>query len=109
QRSVQELTIVADSFHTKPLRRLLQSADRYQLLGLSRHEIKLFEGNRDALGPVELTSDVTQKITDARGNDLTEPNQSVASYGSSGGVGKPTHHGLGGNETVVDIDADRFF
>ncbi|MBE3088494.1 MAG: hypothetical protein IMZ71_05220, partial [Chloroflexi bacterium] len=32
----------------------LQSADRYQILGLSREEIKLFEGNRDALDEIEV-------------------------------------------------------
>jgi len=37
---------VADSFHTKPLLRVLQSADRYQILALNRHEAKLYEGNR---------------------------------------------------------------
>ena len=36
QRSVPELAVVADSFHTKPLLRILQSADRYQILGVSR-------------------------------------------------------------------------
>ncbi len=44
RRTVQELTVVADSFHTKPLRRILQTADRYQVLGLNLHEIKLYEG-----------------------------------------------------------------
>ena len=34
QRPVAELTVVADSFHTKPLRRFLQSVGRYQVLGL---------------------------------------------------------------------------
>jgi len=37
QRTMQELAVVAGSFHTKPLRRFLQSTDRYQLLGLSIH------------------------------------------------------------------------
>src|SRR5690606_5289702 len=45
QRPVPELAIVADSFHTKPLLRILQSADRFQVLGLSRQAIRLFEGN----------------------------------------------------------------
>src|SRR5689334_3358090 len=32
QRPVPERVVVADSFHTKPLLRILQSADRYQIL-----------------------------------------------------------------------------
>jgi hypothetical protein len=54
RRPVAELVVVADSFHTKPLMRILQLADRYQILGLSRQEIKLFEGNRDALDEIEV-------------------------------------------------------
>ena len=54
QRPVAELAVVANSFHIKPLIRILQSADRYHVLGLSRQEIKLLEGNRDTLDEVEL-------------------------------------------------------
>jgi hypothetical protein len=47
--SVDELAIVADSFHTKPLRQYLQSVDQFHLLALTLHDIKLFEGNRHSL------------------------------------------------------------
>ena len=53
QRAVPELAMVADSFHIKPLIRIVQSADRYQVLGLNRYEVKLFEGNRDPLDEIE--------------------------------------------------------
>jgi hypothetical protein len=72
QRAVPELVIVADSFHTKPLIRILQSADRYQILCLNRREAKLYEGNRDALDAIELT-DFPSTITAALGDELTEP------------------------------------
>ena len=52
QRPVHELAVVADSFHIKPLVRIMQSADRYQVLALNRREIKLFEGNRDVLDAI---------------------------------------------------------
>src|SRR5690606_14797753 len=32
QRPVRKLLVIADSFHTKPLTRILQSADRFQVL-----------------------------------------------------------------------------
>ena len=48
-QAVEELVIVADSFHTKPLRKLSQSLDHYHVLGLSLHDFILFEGNRDSL------------------------------------------------------------
>ncbi len=108
QRSVPELAVVADSFHTKPLRRLLQSADRFQVLGLSLHEIKLFEGNRDAFDEIELAPGVPRTITEALGEKLTEPHQTVASYGGTN-LGSSMHHGHGGKKDETEIDADRFF
>jgi hypothetical protein len=109
QRPVAELAIVADSFHTKPLVRILQSADRYQVLGLNRKEIKLFEGNRDALDEIEPAEGVPRTITQALGEELTEPHRTVASYGGAGRGHSPMHHGHGGKESEVDIDAERFF
>jgi len=66
QRSVPELVVVADSFHTKPLIRALQSADRYQILCLSRQSARLYEGNRIALDPMDL-SNVSEVLIDTLG------------------------------------------
>ncbi|MFO7645661.1 MAG: hypothetical protein R6W95_14855 [Desulfosarcina sp.] len=107
-RPVAELALVADSFHTKPLMRILQSADRYQVLGLNRQEIKLFEGNRDALYEIQLHQDVPSKLTAALGKELTDPHLTVASYGGAGGSKVAMHHGHGGG-SEGDIDAERFF
>ena len=109
QRPVSELVVVADSFHTKPLMQILQSADRYQILGLSRQEIKLFEGNRDALDEIEPAHGVPRTITEALGEELTESHQTIASYGGVGGSHSPRHHGQGGKASEVDSDAERFF
>ena len=54
---VEELVIVSDRFHTKPLRHFLQSTDRYQVLSLSLDAIQLFEGNRHSLFEIELPDD----------------------------------------------------
>lgn len=108
--TVQSLLVIADSFHTKPLLRTLQAADRYQVLGLNRHEAKLYEGNRDALDEVELTEAVPGTIEEALGDELTEPHLTVASYGSgAGGSGVAMHHGHGQKKDEVEIDNDRFF
>ena len=109
QRPVAELAVVANSFHLKPLMRILQTADRYQVLGLNRHEIKLFEGNRDVMDQIELDQGVPRTITEALGEELTEPHQTVASYGGVGQGHSPMHHGHGGEESEVDSDAKRFF
>jgi len=109
QQPVSELAVAADSFHTKPLRRFLQSVDRYQDLGLSLHKIRLFEGTRAALDEIDLAPGVPRTITEALGDELSEPHLTVASYGGVGGAHEPMRHGQGGKKDEVDIDADRFF
>ena len=109
QRRVAELAVVADGFHTRPLMRILQSADRYCVLGLNRKEIKLFQGNRDALDEIQPAQGVPRTIGEALGEELTEPHQTVASYGGVGGGHSPMHHGHGGKGSGVDSDAERFF
>jgi hypothetical protein len=109
QRPVAELVVVADSFHTKPLRRFLQSVDRYQVLGLSLHTIRLFEGNRHALDEIDPAPDVPRTIEEALGEELTDPHLTVASYGGVGQASGTMHHGHGGKKDEVDTDADRFF
>lgn len=52
-RGVPERAVVADSFHVKPLLRYLQSADRFELLALSRDKVAVYEGNRYALDPAD--------------------------------------------------------
>jgi hypothetical protein len=109
QRPVTEVAIVAESFHTKPLLRILQSADRYQVLGLSRGAIKLFEGNRDVLDEIDLALGVPRTIAEALGNELTEPHKTVRSHSGGAGAKVATYHGHGGKNDEVDIDVDRFF
>lgn len=108
QRPVPELAVAADSFHTKPLLRILQSADRYQILGLNRKEIKLFEGNRDALDPIEPAEEVPRTITEALGDEVTEPHLTASTSGS-GAAGPAIYHGQGSRKDDVDLDAERFF
>lgn len=105
QRPVAELLVVADTFHVKPLLRILQSADRFQVLCINRHGVSLYEGNRDSLDPVDLNSFPTT-IEDVLGSELTEPHQTVASYG---GTGNSMHHGHGGKKDEVETDTIRFF
>lgn len=104
-----ELAVVADSFHTKPLRQYLQSTGRYQVLALSLHEVQLFEGDRNAMDAVALAPDVPQTMTVALGDERTEPHTSVSSYGGIGGGHMAMHHGQGGKKDQIESDAERFF
>lgn len=106
---VEELVMVADSFHTKPLRHILQSGDRYQVLALTMDNMHLYEGNRHSLFEIELSDDLPQTITEALGQELTEKHSTVASYGGVGGESTTMHHGLGGKKDEVHNDAERYF
>lgn len=107
--ALEELAVVADSFHTKPLQKYLQSSDNYHVLGLSLHDIRLFEGNRHSLIEVVSLPGVPKTITDALGDELTDKHTTVASYGGSGGESSNMHHGHGGKKEETEIDAERFF
>ncbi|MDP3273573.1 MAG: hypothetical protein Q8Q09_00155 [Deltaproteobacteria bacterium] len=108
-RTVAAFAVVADSFHLKPLWQFLQTVDRYQVLALSLDKVRLFEGDRDVLAEVELADGVPRTITAALGAELSEPHQTVASYGGVGGASNAMHHGHGAKAEEVKIDADRFF
>ncbi len=109
QRPVAELAVVANTFHTKPLLRLRQSADRYQVLGINRHRIRLFEGNQYGLDEIEPNALVPRTMTDALGEVVTESQQTVGSYGGVGGSHTGMHHGHIDKVEEKDQDAERFF
>jgi hypothetical protein len=78
-------------------------------LCLTRREARLYEGNRDALDAVGLT-DVPATLTEALGDELTEPHLTVASYGLGAGEGsRAMRHGHGSRADKVNIDRERFF
>lgn len=109
QQTVPEMALVADSFHTKPLRRFMQATDRYQILGLSRDKVRLYEGNRHHVDRMDLPPGIPGTLAEALGDELTEPHQTVASYGGVGGPSVPMRHGSGGRKDELDADEERFF
>lgn len=106
QRPVEELAIVADSFHIKPLIRIFQSADRYHLLGLNRKEFALFEGTRYQIEQVELAPEVNRTMEEALGDDYEEK---LVTTGGSGPRGQAMFHGFGSKKDVIDKVTEKFF
>jgi hypothetical protein len=102
----KEISMVADSFHTKPIQYYLQSTERFHVLALNRHDIQLFEGNRHSLVEIDLHEEVPATMTDALGEETTDDHLTVASYG---GAGSSMHHGHGSKSDEVDIDSERYF
>jgi hypothetical protein len=102
---VPERAIVADSFHTKPLLRILQSSDRFHVLGLNRREACLYEGSRDAIVPIEIIPGSLRMATD---EPVAEASPRDTNVGSK--LGAPTtREGDDATQDVVDHDTDRFF
>ena len=56
QGAADEHLEVGDSFHVKPLIRILQHADRYHVLCLGLHNVRLFEGDRYRMDEIELVN-----------------------------------------------------
>lgn len=65
QRPVDELCVVSESFHVKPLIRTMQQGDRFQILCLSLNRIRILEGNQYAVSEVPLRN-VPPSILEAR-------------------------------------------
>ena len=113
QRRAPEIASVDVRPYLKPLLRIAQSADRYQVLCLARDDVRLLEGNRDVLDEVQLIDEVPRNQNAALGSDLTEATQSghPGGYSSSAERGDPMQHEAGGSgkQAEIDLDRERFF
>jgi len=109
QRPLPDLAMVADTFHTKPLRRIQQSLDRYQLLALSRDSVRLFEGDRDVLDEIPVSPEVPTTLTDALGTEVTERIQVKHSPGGAGRDGVAVRYSTGSARDEDALDSERFF
>jgi hypothetical protein len=109
QRPVAALAVVADGFHTKPLRLLVQSAARYQVLALSRGRVQLYEGDRHALDPIALAPGALAALADALGPPPAGAHAAVSAHGDTSRSQVAVHHRQGGRPDAIDRDAARFF
>ncbi len=75
QQPVKELVVVADSFHVKPLIRMMQGADRYHILCFTQGQIRFLEGSRFGVRDIEL-KDTPRSIYELSG--MTQKQQVTA-------------------------------
>jgi len=106
QDSVIEQARVSDAFYVRPLIRIYQTVERFQVLALTRSEVKLYEGTRDQLDEIELAPEVPKTMTEALGSEITPPHMTVASYG---GTGAAMRHGHSSRKDEEALDNERFF
>ena len=105
QRSVPERAVVARSFHTKPLLRILQSSDRFHVLGLNRREACLYEGNRDAIAAIDILPGFARMVTNEPRAERGAQDLVTGSLLSA----PTTRQGDDATQDVVDHDTDTFF
>jgi hypothetical protein len=102
----EELVVVADRFHLKPLIPLLTEASGFYILALSQNEIRLLEGNRYCAWEVELQN-IPASLAEALQYD--EPERQVQFRTKSppglGGQRYALHftHGVGLGDNKDDI------
>ncbi|MGE5395494.1 MAG: hypothetical protein ACM3P1_12190 [Candidatus Saccharibacteria bacterium] len=106
---VNELAIVANTFHTKPLRQSIQAVDRYHVLAINQHDFHLYEGNRYSLNEVELEAEVPKTLVEALGDELTGRQSPVGSYGNTNRGAANMHGQMGVRKEEMEKDAERFF
>lgn len=104
-RPVQELAVVADSFHIKPLLRMVQSADDYQILAVSREAAQLYQGNRDGIHEVMLPEDFPSTLDDVVDRDAKKP-QPIRTHGMTTAS---TRHGTSSRADLAQTDTELFF
>lgn len=104
---VKELAIVANSYYVKPLIKAFQALEQYQVLGLSRENFNLYQGNRYGFEELVIDEDQPRTMEDVLGDQKTE---SYLSHGSYGGTGAPTmYHGHDDPKQEADKDTEKYF
>jgi hypothetical protein len=114
QREVPECVVVNDHLYLKPLVRIFQSEDTYQILALDREAIRLFQGNRYVLDEIVLAPSVPRTIEEALGPEVgVQGVQSKGDFGKGpvrpGAPRAAMFHGHGGKMEEPRLDIERFF
>jgi hypothetical protein len=114
RRPAPERVIVGETFHIKPLLRIVQSADQFHVLCLRRDAVRLFLGNRDRLDAIEPPG-LPLTVTAALGDDVAVQHKEQGPFGKSPGETRPAPrpatarpgHPRAGDD--AKLDTQRFF
>ncbi len=103
----EELVVVTDRFHLKPLLSLLTGDGRFYILALSQNQVRLFQGTRYSINEIELEN-VPQSLAEALKYDTAEKQlqfhtRTPQGGGGGGGDRAAIFHGQGaGNDDQKD-------
>ncbi len=110
RRPVPPLAIVADSAHTKPLLKYLQTGDRYHVLVLTINSAQLFEGDRYKLDEVDLSAgEVPDSMLAALDHEQRDLHATLAAYRTATGEQWEAERNPGLKKTDIDNDTEQFF
>lgn len=110
RRTVEPLAIVADSAHTKPLLKYLQTRDRYHLLVLTTNTAQLYEGDRYQLDEVDISEgDVPETMIEALDHEMRDLHATLAAYRTTTGEQWEVSQNHGLKKTNIDNDIEQFF
>ena len=107
QTPVKEFAVVADRFLINPLIKAFQSTEDYQLLGLSRENFSLYQGNRNGFEEIIIQPDTPRTMKEVLGSELSGLYLSHGSYGGTGGPAM--YHGHGDVKQEIDKDTEKYF
>lgn len=110
--SLDDLVVVAPTFHTRPLMEYLQAPDRYWVLSISQKKVRLWQGTRSGLTPVDLAG-VPRSLQEALGyeferDELQFHSPKKQGTGKASKTGAIFHgHGVGQDDAKPELK--RFF
>lgn len=107
--SFEELTVVSDRFHIKPLIPLLTEDGRFYILALSQNDVRLLQATQHSVSEIVL-KDVPRSMEEALWMDNPEKQLQFRS-GDPGFPGRnpAQYHGQGGLEDSIKTNYLRFF
>lgn len=100
----EDLVVVADHYHLKPLLPVMSWGEYFYVLGLSQKYVKLFRGGRYSVGEVQLEG-VPTSLREALQFDDREPSMQSHSAGRTAAV----FHGQGLGKDDPKEDIRRYF
>lgn len=105
---LEELSVVADHFHLKPLLASLTADEVFYVLALSQSQVRLLRGNRFTLNEVSLGAIPASLAEALRFDDRESQLQSHGSHRIGSGSVVATFHGQGAGKDMDTVDLDRF-
>jgi len=106
-KAVEELAVVANTYHLKPLYKYFQALKVYDILALDTDRFELYQGHKHHVEKIDIPEGVKTTSTEVLGKDHTESYQTHGTYG--GAYDGSTFHGYGGKSDDLEIDRINFF